>query len=147
MTKKPDSSPFDLASLADADTTDMVVRDPRSQEPVNDLDGKPWKIAFAGPNHPATVKLRNDEMRKTLKRLREKSAGGETEGETRVDDFETEMVEAYARRTVAWGPILYEGQPFPCTYENALALYSGARAILRQVDGFVQEETNFIRGS
>lgn len=142
MTKKKG---FDLSSLTELDEAEMTVVDPRTGVAVMANDGKPWTIRFAGPGHEATVELRNNQMRKAVERARKQAAGDDLDAA--MDTIEEQTINAYAKRTLGWGPIDYEGQPFPFSTENAQKLYAGSRTLLKQIDAFMQEEANFLPDS
>ena len=57
---------------------------------------------------------------------------------------QTADAELYAAVTVEWSGINKAGKPWPCTRENAKALYLSQKWIARQVRAFVGTDGNFI---
>ncbi len=128
--------PFDLTSLCETETAEMIVTDPRTGKAVTDSAGNPWRITLAGPNHPESAKVRGRDMRDALA----ESAGDGLD----LEGVERTMIESLARRTLGWGPVVRDGQPYPYSHDNAVALYAGSRSLLRQVDLFFGDATSFL---
>jgi hypothetical protein len=77
------------------------------------------------------------------KRL-EESRRGKSPG---VDELEAEVTELLANLTVSWTFDSLDGQPFPCTIENARKFWADPRfrGFRERANGFVATEANFTK--
>lgn len=118
----------------------MPVKNLTTGEPMVGKDGKPVTITLLGPDSIVWRKQTRQAVRKRLKAV---SAG--TDADT-FDADEAEAVDMLARATVAWtGICTTKGEPIPCTYETATALYAAFPVIRDQADNFVSLRLNFIK--
>jgi hypothetical protein len=134
---------FDVSELDMIDADEMEVRR---------KDGTPtgWKWKFAGPGHERTIEQRN---RLARERIRREQAWEQAQVNGRKfkspDESPEERFQNNIRlitdRLLDWSLVHMDGQPFPCTPENARAYLSDARRahIFEQAMQFLQDEKSF----
>ncbi|MBP8062386.1 MAG: hypothetical protein KAY29_00810 [Brevundimonas sp.] len=110
----------------------MELRD-ASDAPVLKADGSPMTITLLGKDSDAYIKQENAATNRRL-------AQG-TRIKLTAESLKADSVALLARATTAWD---FEE---PCTYENAVALYTRFPAIKDQVEAFVSERANFTPAS
>ena len=94
------------------------------------------KITLLGIDSKAWRKAQKDMQRKVLAALANKSE---------IDEDEIE-VEALAAVTTEWTGLVKDGQPVKFTKAACKALYKDAPAVRDQVDRFIGDRRNFIKG-
>lgn len=135
---------FDIAQLDIATGSDegrqMQVRHPKGGV-VTDSEGKPVTITLLGFY---SKRFREKDREITQRRIEQARLGIQPSPE----DAERDAVERLAAVTVAWSFDTLDGQPFPCTEENAKRFWSDRRfaAIRAQADQFIANDGNFTRG-
>lgn len=63
-----------------------------------------------------------------------------------VEQLENNGNEVLAGATISWSGLGENGKELPCTYENALHVYSEYKFIKEQVDEFLGDRKNFFKG-
>lgn len=76
------------------------------------------------------------------RRLKDLQRGKKYTPPTSTEMHEEEL-ERSALCTVAWTNIDKGGEEYPCTYENALALYRSNKYVADQVESFISDRSNF----
>lgn len=137
-------TPFDLGSITAVDTVEMAV---------NDAAGKPttWIWTIAGPAHPRTMELRQDENRELLEatvKLRRRAAGETIPEEpirTRDENLDI-LARKIARRVLSWTPVRINGEALECTPENVVKVLLDPRLVhlLGQYNAFVSADQSFM---
>lgn len=142
-----DKKPFDLAALAATDEADLDIRDG---------DGRKtgWTWTFAGPAHPATIAIDNEQNARYVAREQAKERatvnGRKWKGDGETPEELRERSIAYiAARLLRWSELPMNGKPFPCTPENVRTLLGDRRFghVYDQANGFLIEEKSFTRRS
>jgi len=64
---------------------------------------------------------------------------------TSPEDRRMMSVEILASCTLAWRGLEKDGEEWPCTRENAIALYSSSPPLRQQVDIFLSDRRNYLR--
>lgn len=116
---------------------ELVVRDPRTDEPVIGSDRKPWTIMLAGPLHEHTKAFEKSRRVEAMKAAR----GGRGLKGAVDEDFQ---IKEFVARTIGWSPITFKGEPLTFTPEAARDLYERSPAIKGQVAVFLMEAESFL---
>lgn len=152
---------IDIASL---DTTTlseegvaMAVRDPRvKRDWTKDDDDRPFlygdaemkqrvTITVLGPDSPRVARLlAPQKARFQTQALASQSRRGAKISPEDALREDQENIDIAVAATVTWVGFLAGGAPFPCTAENARALYTSNRDVCDQVIAFVRERANFL---
>lgn len=126
-----------------ADTADMTVRHPVTQEPT------PWVITVAGPTHPQSVALGERMMRKAMREEKAKEEarinGRKWKGEDRdPNDVKRDNISALVDRIVTW-----RGASEEFSREGAIALLLKPTfaPVVGQLADFVSADGSFIKRS
>lgn len=137
---------FDLASVDTKTLSEQGV--PLSIRRVDgslllDRDGKEVQITLLGPDSSKYRSLTRENVRKRLER---RALGAKDLTVEEIDEVEADSMEILAVCTTGWvGVNTPQGEPIPCTVENALKLYQNYPVIREQVDAFVGNRANFIQ--
>lgn len=102
----------------------IQIKDPRDAtgETLLMVDGEPFTIYIVGSDSKK-VKAK---VHQTLDKAYEAARKGK--GSSSAADAEKEVADTLAAATTHWTPVLpLDGQPFPCTEQNARKLYSDPR--------------------
>ena len=103
---------------------------------VNDPFGEPTdiQINLAGRDSEPFKRA----TRKIADAKRKKQKGLKPVEEERM------WIETFAKCTIDWKNLEDEGKKVPCTFENAVDIYTRYDFVLEQVIGFIQERENFL---
>lgn len=99
-------------------------------------DGDQWSIVIAGPTHARGFQA--EEMMR-LHALRSLDGKGET-----AEQYIDRVIEPLVTRTISWSPIMFNGEPFVCTPENARKLYRESDLVRKQVEAFAYRSSSFL---
>lgn len=140
----------ELLDISELDAIDADVMQVRRK------DGTPtgWTWTFAGPGHEKTIEQRN---RLARERIRREQAWEQAQvngkkfkapEETPEERFQNN-IRLITDRLLDWSPVAMDGQPFPCTPENARQYLSDPRRshIFDQAMSFLQDEQAFTKRS
>lgn len=131
---------MDLSQVAAVQPADgaapMEVRDVNGS-PILKADGSPITITLLGKDSDAWIRHEN-----AMGDRRLNQRGG---AKLKMEGLKAENVAGYAKCTVSWDGIGLGEDESPCTYENALKLYTKYPAIRDQVDEFMGERANFLK--
>lgn len=128
-----------LSRVSAADgSAKMEVRD-AAGVPVLKEDGSPITITLLGKDSDAWIKAENAATNRRL-------AQG-TRIKLTAEGLKADAIAGLARVTVAWDGVGIGEAETPCTYENAVRLYTQAPAIREQVDEFISDRGNFTKAS
>lgn len=142
-----DKKPFDLSALAAADEADL---------PILNGEGRPtgWVWTFAGPGHPATVAIDNEQNQRYVAREQAKERsqvnGRKWKGGDETPEELRERSIAYiVARLLRWSEIAMDGEPLPCTPDNARKVLADRRfgLVYDQANAFLIEERSFTKRS
>lgn len=137
---------FDLSALDSADESRMTVQ----------ANGKltNWVWTFAGPGHPQTIEQSNRLTRERLHQERQNEQARLNGKKVKLpeespDEVLERNVRIVADRLLDWSPVTMEGQPYPFTRENAVALLKDRRKgfLLIQALEFLGDENAFTKRS
>ncbi len=140
--------PFDIASIAALDTSDMMINHPVTGAPTT------WIWTIAGPGHPAAIaadRMTADESRRE-ELLKEKARvnGRKWTGDF-VDSAEQQRRNAsyFAKKVLAWTPVRINGTDFPYSAANVIKILLDPhyQAIYRQLIDFMIDEKSFMKPS
>lgn len=139
---------FDLSDLDAVDQSEMEVCR---------RDGTPtgWKWFIAGPGHPQAVALRNRLNKEAIKKEREQEEARVNGRKYKADSDSPEdvfkrRVELIADRVVGWDPIKLNGQDYPFSRENVIALLldpNRGDTLITQVSEFLRNDEAFMKRS
>jgi hypothetical protein len=142
-----EKKPLDLAALAAVDEAEMEILDGNGAKTG-------WRWTFSGPAHPITIKLDNEANTRAVERQKAitraqvngKKWGGDDET---ADDIRDRNIRYIVTRLLRWSDMTMEGQPFPCTPENARMILSDRRFFLvyDQANAFLLEDKSFTKRS
>jgi hypothetical protein len=131
-----DLSQFDTSGANEG--AKMEVRDANGV-PVLKTDGSPVTITLLGMDSDAYVKHENAATNRRLQQG--------TRAKLTAEGLKADAIAGLAKCTAAWDGFDQNGEPMPCTYENALALYTRYPVIRDQVSEFIADRANFLRTS
>ena len=115
----------------------MELRLPNGEPALKD-DGTPVTITLLGAD--------SDAYQRASKALGNRSLRNRSQPLT-VEQAITESINLLAKVTVSWDGLTEDGQPLPCTEENAKRLYRSSLAVREQVAEFVNDRGNFVKAS
>src|SRR3546814_358663 len=162
--KSPDREPAADRGVADDaaptheavfDLTEVVAVD-SDWITIAGKDGKPttWKIELAGPGHPETLAGQREVQAERMAKARRIEAaqvnGRKWKGDEIDPDAETRrQAERLARRILGWTPVVVNGQDFPYSRANAVALMLEPRwsFVQSQVVDYLVSDAAFTKGS
>ncbi len=119
--------------------TDMPLRDPETNKPLVDGEGKPLTLRIRG----AESSVYKDRVRR---RLNKKKAGGEPEPEQLSDEY---IIEELLTLTVGWsGNLGFDGKDHvPFTPDSARQFYDGYRIFRMQAWNWFISDLSFMSAS
>lgn len=138
-----DKKPFDIAALAATDEADL---------PILDGDGRRtgWVWTLAGPGHPATIAIDNEQNARYVAReqAKEKSQanGRKWKGsDESPEELRERSINYLVARLLRWTDMTMDGAAFPCTPDNARKLLADRRfgLVYDQVNAFLVDEKSF----
>lgn len=139
---------FDLSDLDAVDQSTMEILS---------RDGSPtgWNWYIAGPGHPKAVELRNRLNKEAIAKERAQEEARVNGRKYKADAEAPEQVfkrrvELIADRVVGWDPVKLNGQDYPFSRENAIALLldpNRGDTLIAQVSAFLQAEDSFMKRS
>lgn len=142
-----DTKTFDISSLAATDEADLEILDSSGQKTG-------WTWTFAGPAHPATIAIDNEtnarhvarEQAKERAQVNGKKWKG---GDETPEELRERSINYVVARLLRWTDMQMEGQPFPCTPENARKFLADRRfgLVYDQANTFLLEEKAFTKRS
>jgi len=92
----------------------------------------------------------SDEYRNTIKKRFEQAqrqqAKSKKNNEIDLDEAEDKSRDLLAKMTLSWENVEEAGKKVACTFESAKALYKKYPWIREQVEKFISDRTNFIKG-
>ncbi len=139
---------FDLASVQIADVAKLTIKHPTTSAPTT------WIIEIAGPGHPVTEALQNEAQRERLLMQRDQEQARVNGRKWKGPDVDPEGETArtfgrIAKRLLGWSPVTMNGEAFPYSAENALAVMREPRFawVTTQIIEFLGEDAAFIRAS
>lgn len=116
--------------------------------PIVRPDGRPVTIKLLGKDSDAFIKADAHERNLRLQqgqRLKLTAEGMDASG-----------IKCLAKASISWDGVgwmvkearlwEFDGDELPCTYENAVRLYTRLPDIKEQVDNFVGDRSNFLKG-
>jgi hypothetical protein len=132
----------DLAALAnyEPDTgSDLELRGLDGAQLFND-DGSPMTITLLGEDSDVAVKARNSQTNRRIQ------AG--PRAKITAEGISSDTAAYFAKLTTGWN-ITLGGDKAPFSYEEAVKLYSNPKLsfVREQVAAFVEDRSNFLRGS
>lgn len=129
-----DLKQLDLGAACDEGAT-LTLEHPTTGEPLDAT------IVLYGPDSQVVAKLRREQSDRTLARVRRSGSKRVTAAE-----LELEACQFLATATKSWSGVEEHGQAVPFSYENAVRIYREHRWVREQVDRFVGDRGNFIKG-
>jgi hypothetical protein len=142
-----DSKPFDLSALASADEADLHILH---------ADGRKtgWVWTFAGPGHPATIAIDNEQNARYVAReqAKERSQVNGRKwkgGDETPEELRERSINYIVARLLRWSDTVIEGKPFPCTPENVRKILADRAfgLVYDQANGFLIDERSFTKRS
>jgi hypothetical protein len=142
-----EKKPFDLGALAYEDEADLEIVDANGRKTG-------WVWTFAGPGHPATIAIDNEqtarfvdrqnEIERTQVNGRKWKGGGET-----ADTLRERGINYIVARLLRWSDMTMDGAPFPCTPDNVRKLLADRRfgLVYDQANAFLIDEKSFTKRS
>lgn len=144
MTAKANVSVVSLIDVIPEDTADLEILKPGRTE------GTGWFITIAGPGHPQTIALNDDERKRGVRRAQQiESAqinGRKWKGEDEdADEVRRRNVERVVRRIVSWTPVDIGAGPVEFAPDTATALFLNPRMdwVVVQILEFISDERSF----
>lgn len=138
---------FDISKLSAAEEADMEIMD-------LDGNGTGWIWTFSGPGHPATVEADRAQAQRFLNREADKERsqvnGRKWKGEApKVDEKRAEGIAYVVARLLRWTETSMNGEPFPCTPENAAAILGNPHmpTLYEQANAFLMADKSFTKRS
>jgi hypothetical protein len=149
-----DIATLDTTTLSEQGVA-MPLRDPRVRRDyeqaddtrplLTDADGKHVTITVLGPDNPKVSRmLLPQRARFQTQALATQGRKGVTFTVEDMRREEAENIDIAVAATVAWSGFTRNGEPFPCTAENARTLYTTNADIRDQVIAFVRDRGNFL---
>ena len=129
---KLDLAAFDTVDKANSGQ-EMEVLHPATGESIGSyiiLAGADSEVYRAAQRKIANKRLSNPSFRGQFKLT--------------VEQLEVETLELLARCTLSWREVVYKGEQMPCTPENAKMLYKALPWLRDQVNGFIEDRSNFL---
>lgn len=139
----------------DLNLADLTLPDEAGMEVTNKHGAATgWTWFFAGPGHPATIAADERQAKRLLavmdeqERTRVNGRKWKGTGDT-PEDIRERTIEYIAARLLRWTDgMTLDGQPFPCTPENARKMLSNpALGIYEQANDFLRDERSFTKRS
>lgn len=98
-------------------------------------------ITVLGKDSDEFQKISRQQSKKRMDRM---SKGGFRNQAISPEEIEQDSLNLLAACTKSWTGVVLEGQPLPCTKENAIMLYERFPWIKEQVDQAIGDRANFI---
>lgn len=130
---------FDIKEIQPLDSNKLTVRDPVTGDKTS------WIIEFAGPGHEKSIKLKNQQMHRGLKRARQ----GKQVDDLEPEEIETNSVDYLVGRMLGWEGLASGGKEVPFSEDTARAFLSNPSNewLRNQCNKFLTDEASFIRRS
>lgn len=142
-----ETKPFDIAALAAVDEADLHIVDAEGRRTG-------WVWTFAGPGHPATVAIDNEQNARYVAREQQKERsqanGKKWKGADETpEELRERSMNYIVARLLRWSPIDLGGEPFAFSAENARKLLADRRygLLYDQANTFLLEEKSFTKRS
>ncbi len=132
-----DLSTLDVVSASNQGATLELIH-PVTEEKIVDDDGNVMSITVLGTDSQT---YRDILKARTRQRLNQKK-----QSKIDLDEAEHKGLELLARCTMGWANIYDEGEKVPFSFEAALNLYKKYPWIKEQVDNFMADRSNFLKG-
>lgn len=130
----PDLSTFDTEEIANQGV-ELELLHPVTDEPFDPS----IKLTVLGIDSKEYKKASHAAQNRRLKRRRS--------GNLKIEDFEEETLNCFARCIVSWENVEWDGKPLECNYQNAKMLLEKFSWFREQVAAFMQDITNFLAPS
>lgn len=138
---------FDLAELEAVDSDWLTVKN-QAGHPTT------WKVHLAGPGHDVTLAAQREAQAERLAKARRIEMAQVNHRKWKGEEVDAEAeakrsAEQIARRIIGWTPVVVNGQDFPYSAANAVALMWEPRWAFVQVQvvDYLTSETAFTKGS
>lgn len=138
---------FDISKLASADEGELNILD-------GDGNKTGWIWTFAGPGHPATVKIDGEQSARYIAREQAKERAQVNGkkwkgGDETPEELRDRTIDYIVARLLRWTDMEMEGAAFPCTPENARKILADRRygLVFDQANSFLMEEKAFTKRS
>lgn len=118
----------------------VFLMDPASpglSRPLLDDEGNQPAIVIMGGDAPKVRETTHHALDAYYERARK----GETKGRTKQDEQDT--IKRLAAATVSWVHVALDGKELPCTYENAVKLYTRFFWIAEQLQRVIDDRAAF----
>lgn len=139
---------FDIDEIRATDTEELVINHPATGEPTT------WVWTLAGPGHPASIKLADEQARDAnrLNRNRIEAATNRRkwkEPEQTTDEIRRDNASAFARRVLGWTPARINKRDYPFSVDNAMNLLIDPAygRVYQQLLDYFSSESSFIKRS
>jgi hypothetical protein len=139
---------FDLGSIEVADVAKLAIKHPTTGQPTT------WVLDIAGPGHPVSEAIQNEAARERLAIEREQTMARVNGRKWKGPDVDPEAENArvfgrIAKRIIGWSRVTMNGEDFPYSAANAVALLREPRFawVNAQILDFLGEDAAFIRAS
>lgn len=139
---------FDLGAVQIADVAKLTIKHPTTGAPTT------WVIDVAGPGHPVSEAIQNEAARERLNIQRDQEQARVNGRKWKGPDVDPEAENArvfgrIAKRLLGWTPVTLNGEAFPYSAPNAVALLREPRFawVAAQVLDFLGEDSAFIKAS
>lgn len=133
-----DLSIFDSVTHAN-EGAELVLLHPITQE---ETDVKIRLLGSDSDEYRALSKKRFEQMQRKAKMLKGKNKANEID----LDEAEEQAHDLLARMTVSWEGVEEDGQAVHCSVDNAKMIYGKYPTIREQVEKFIADRSNFIKG-
>lgn len=124
------------ATTAEREDAGIVVHVEEADHTLAQENGKPVTITVAGTYSTRYRKAFEAQRRRIFGRVRRRPD---------ADDAYRQALELVAACVISWEGFTNNGQPYPCTPANAVALFEQAPWILRQVEDAMEDHERFFR--
>lgn len=128
---------FDIATIVEHDANTLQLVHPQTGA---SLDAS---IELAGPGHPKRKKVEMARQRQLRARVA-KRGRFELTDPTEDEEYELDRLVAC---TLGWQGVCRDGNPIPCTPEEARALYESAAWLRRQVLAYLDDALSFLEST
>jgi hypothetical protein len=143
---------FDLSELDTRKACDqgavLDLRHPETGKPLDikiTLAGVDSKLYTQAANRIAAERANASMTPAKMKLARQGRPVLVTEADMQMQ--QEDAIKLLAAATLSWEGVLVAGKEIPCSYEEAISLYTNFPWIMAQVDAFVADRSNFLSGS
>lgn len=124
-------------------TEGFILREPVPENAPEGTQGEALTITLAGTDSDV---YRDALKARARQRLNQQKKKKNKEEQVDFDEAERKGIELLARCTMGWNHISDNGKPVPFNTNNAITIYTKYPWIKEQVDTFMADRSNFLKG-